>query len=230
MRIRILLALSILGCSAAFAATPVRLVAPSSGASLRGDHFATFTWSSDRPIDAEEWEAFLSVDGGRYYSVRITPHLDLNLRSFEFLVPNIASDDVRLLMRVGDEHVETIYEFSQRFSIRPSPSVVVGRRLTAEPPPESARPGEPPVVQWATGGRAGDNVTVAHSRPRGAALRVRITEKHQTSTIALSRQETSAIELVADASAAVTFFSAPPASSPHIASRDVLRLITRLNV
>ena len=229
MRIRILFALSILGCSAAFAAAPVRLVAPSNGVALRGDHFATFTWASDRRVEAEEWEAFLSVDGGRYYSVRITPHLDLGIRSFEFLVPNIASDDVRLLMRVGDEHVETIVEFPQRFSIRPSPSTVVGRRLTAGPGPESARPGEAVVVQWASGSRGGENIEVAQTRPHGVAVCARILDTREVATAALTRHETRVALVTFDASASMATFN-DAAAPPRVITRDVLRLITRLNV
>jgi hypothetical protein len=230
VRTRILLAvLSLVCCGAAFA-TPVRLIAPSAGVTLRGDHFATIAWVADRRVEAEEWEAFLSVDGGRYYSVRITPHLDLDVRTFEFLVPNIASDDVRLLMRVGDEHIETIIQFPQRFSIRPSPSTVVGQRLTAEPGPESARPGEAVVVQWATGGRDGARAEVAQSRPSGAALRRRICDGNAHSNFGLTRDQApvSALMLTIGVTSTPRIKHAAASTSPH--APDLLRLATRLNV
>ena len=52
-------------------------------------------------IVAEEWEAFLSFDGGATYPVRITPHLDLELRRVRWQVPAIptsvsVSDDAAL--------------------------------------------------------------------------------------------------------------------------------------
>jgi hypothetical protein len=230
VRIRTLLAaLSLFCCGAAFA-TPLRLIAPSAGVTLRGDHFATIAWVADRGIDAEEWEAFLSVDGGRYYSVRITPHLDLDMRSFEFLVPNIASDDVKLLMRVGDEHIETIIEFPQRFSIRPSPSTVIGQRLTAEPGPESARPGEAVVVQWAAGGRDGARADVAQSRPSGAALRRQIRESNAHSNFGLTRDEAPVMALMPTIGVASMPRIKHVAASTSAHAPDLLRLATRLNV
>jgi hypothetical protein len=45
-------------------------------------------------LAAVEWEAFLSLDGGRTYPVRITPHLDLSIRRrFHFQVPAFPTRD-----------------------------------------------------------------------------------------------------------------------------------------
>lgn len=48
--------------------------APRAGAELAAGSLATVAWDGP-PRGAEEWEAFLSLDGGRTYRLRITPHL-----------------------------------------------------------------------------------------------------------------------------------------------------------
>src|SRR3989442_160803 len=55
---------------------PIRLVTPVAGVALRGGESTAISWEADAlPPEAEEWEAFLSIDGGQHYSIRITPHL-----------------------------------------------------------------------------------------------------------------------------------------------------------
>ena len=48
------------------AAEPLELAAPADGTTLAGGSMATISWRATGPLphDAEEWEAFLSVDGG----------------------------------------------------------------------------------------------------------------------------------------------------------------------
>src|SRR6476661_1831838 len=80
---RLSLAVALLAFASFARAESLRVVAPANGATLRGGSFAELRWTSARlPSDAEEWEAFLSVDGGKYYAFRVTPHLDIKLRSF----------------------------------------------------------------------------------------------------------------------------------------------------
>ena len=99
---RVLFAI-VLVASAAFArADALRLLAPADGAALRGGSRAELRWSAaELPPAAEEWEAFLSVDGGRYYGW--ISRLDIDLRSFTFGVPNVAQDGCRILIRHGEE-------------------------------------------------------------------------------------------------------------------------------
>src|SRR5579864_3008613 len=128
----------------------IQVLSPADGTALRGGHFATLTWSAQQvPSGAEEWEAFLSLDGGRYYAVRLTPHLDIGVRSFQVLIPNVDSNDVRLLVRTGDERVETIVELPQRLRIRAEAPSILPHTIGGRG--ESARPNEPPVVQWSVG-------------------------------------------------------------------------------
>jgi len=117
---RLLLIITALTALAVSAAADVTLLAPRAGERLEGGSDATISWRAAKlPAHAEEWEAFLSVDGGKTYAVRITPHLDLRTRSFRFRVPNLAASNVRILIRVGDEIDERRVELPQTFSITP---------------------------------------------------------------------------------------------------------------
>jgi hypothetical protein len=148
--IRRTLLIATLICAAARAES-LHLISPTDGAVLRGGHFTTLSWAAvNLGKNAEEWEAFLSVDGGRYYSVRLTPHLNINVRTFKVLVPNVDSDDVRLLFRTGNERSETIIEMPQRQRIR-AEAIAVRPSATHARGPESARPNEPAVVVWSVG-------------------------------------------------------------------------------
>jgi hypothetical protein len=140
---------------------PVRLVAPQSGAALLGGSTAELEWAPLAPFsrleDVEEWEAFLSFDGGETYPVRITPHLDRDLRRVRWQVPAIPASEARLLLRFGDEHRELYLELPQRFSITgaPGPEPLFALANLAASPGEPALPGSPGVVAWVEGSRRG---------------------------------------------------------------------------
>jgi len=83
---RLSLAIALLALASFARAESLRVVAPANGATLRGGSFAELRWTSAQlPAGAEEWEAFLSVDGGKYYAFRVRPHLDIQLRKFTFV-------------------------------------------------------------------------------------------------------------------------------------------------
>jgi len=140
------------------AASPlVELSAPAPGATLRGGSYALLSWRGERlPPEADEWEAFLSTDGGAHYRFRITPHLDLSLRSVAWLVPNIDATDARILIRFGNEREEQVSELPMSFSIARDrrgelPPLTTGLIERGEP----ARDGDEGVIWWAQGDRAG---------------------------------------------------------------------------
>lgn len=139
---------------------PVELVAPRDGAVLRAGETLTVEWAPRagfERLEAEEWEAFLSFDGGRYYAVRVTPHLDIVHRRFTFEVPGVVTDDARLMLRFGDEVREEVgFEMPQRFAVAPR-LVTRGPEPTAEThaPGEAARPRDRGVVVWVEGSRSG---------------------------------------------------------------------------
>jgi hypothetical protein len=143
----------------------LRLLAPADGTELAGGASATLEWRETAPLPAhvEEWEAFLSVDGGHYYALRITPHLDRDLRRFTFTVPNVASDDARILLRFGDEERETEVELPVQLRIRFDPLAPRAWPVFEEEEGESAREGEEPVHAWLAGERDGSELrAVAH--------------------------------------------------------------------
>lgn len=142
--------------------SPVRLVAPQAGTTLLAGSTAELEWT---PLAAfspsEEWEAFLSLDGGATYPVRITPHLDQDLRRVRFQVPAIPTARGRILLRFGDERRETAVELPERFAIAAAPAFLpalgggftLARRAAA--PGETALPGHAGVVAWTEGSRRG---------------------------------------------------------------------------
>ena len=141
---------------------PVRLVAPRAGATLAAGSTAELEWAPAETFAGlarvEEWEAFLSVDGGATYPVRITPHLDQDLRRAQFQVPSIPTADARILLRFGDERQETAIELPVRFAIAGSPARTfpLARRVAA--PGEPALPGQAGVVAWVEGSRRGGSL------------------------------------------------------------------------
>ena len=153
----------------------VRLLAPIASAELTGGSREIVEWiadAGDLPAHVEEWEAFLSVDGGKYYATRITPHLDASVRRFAFTVPNVTTSDARILLRFGDERRETEVELPQRFAIRGTVSAVPRGQLVSFDG-EAAREGDRPVVSWAAGERDGSEIRELTRRdPAMAAHRV----------------------------------------------------------
>lgn len=144
---------------------PVRVVAPAPGTELTAGSMASVEWEAledglgGRRI--HEWEAFLSLDGGRTWPLRLTPHLDIGIRRFNFQVPAFPSRDARLLLRFGDEREETEVEVPGSFTIA---AIAAGRHRIAPEllPPgmrlsrgESARSGYRGVVLWTEGRRDG---------------------------------------------------------------------------
>ena len=195
---RLLLAVALATFASSARAESLRLVAPAAGASLRGGSFAELSWTAEQlPAHAEEWEAFLSLDGGRYYAFRVTPHLDLDRKRFIFLVPNLDSNEARILIRTGNEVSEAHFESPSSFSIvrdpgaEPlvSPLISFGRG-------EAAREGDPTVLSWTDGARNGAGLTSRSSAP----LPLHSLEPHATE--------------LADASPAVVAYASDSIATP----------------
>lgn len=141
---------------------PVELLRPADGEVLEAGREATVAWRAVRDLAAEgirEWEAFLSFDGGRHWPVRVTPHLDADRPSFRFTVPAVASDDVRLMLRFGDEVREVGYVLPLRLRTVVPPGARTPLAAPAVGPGEAARPGAPGVVLWVEGSRDGARTT-----------------------------------------------------------------------
>ncbi|MCU1246298.1 MAG: hypothetical protein JWN02_2208 [Acidobacteria bacterium] len=158
---RPLLAVALLALATIARADSPRLLAPAQGATLRGGSYAELRWSAaPLPAATEEWEAFLSIDGGKYYAFRVTPHLDIELRRFTFVVPNVDTHDARILIRTGDEVQETHFEIPGSFSIVRDPNAEqIAPRLLQLGRGEAAREGDPAVLSWTEGARNGSGVS-----------------------------------------------------------------------
>jgi len=149
-----------------------RLVAPAAGTELRAGSLAAVEWEDlTLPAGVEEWEAFLSIDGGRTWPLRVTPHLDRSIRRFAFRVPDLPTKDARLQLRFGDERREIEIETPQRFTIEPRHRSVwepqIGRSLArGEQPPA----GEEGVAFWVEGSRSGAGLREVMASDSGASL------------------------------------------------------------
>jgi hypothetical protein len=141
----------------------IRLEQPATGATLTGGSTATIAWSATSlDSEVEEWEAFLSVDGGRYYGARITPHLDVSIREFRWTVPNVSSRDARILLRFGNEKDEREVELPVSLKIEAAaPQLVSTAAVTTAGEP--ARPGDPGVAVWAESDRRGAHLSLVNS-------------------------------------------------------------------
>ncbi|MGE0641356.1 MAG: hypothetical protein AB7G12_15010 [Thermoanaerobaculia bacterium] len=105
----------------------------------------------------DEWEAFLSLDGGRDYSIRLTPHLDAEVRSFAVTLPDLATEEARLLLRFGDGRHEVEEEMPWTFAIEATSPHVRLPRWLAMGRGEAARGGEAGVISWVDGPRDGSS-------------------------------------------------------------------------
>lgn len=155
---------------------PVELLRPAPDEVLVSGRESTIAWRALRDLGAEgvhEWEAFLSFDGGRSWPVRATPHLDISVSSFRFAIPLVPSDDVRIMLRFGDERREVGYILPMVLTSKLADGVWTPP-IQAEPvlgPGEAARPGDPGVVLWVEGARDGRQVVTRSCslRPVAAA-------------------------------------------------------------
>jgi hypothetical protein len=164
---RPLLAIALFAFASFARAGSLRLVAPAAGVTLRGGSFAELRWSAAQvPPSAEEWEAFLSIDGGKYYAFRVTPHLDIDRRRFTFVVPNVDTSAARILIRTGNEVQEMHFEARGTFSIVRDAKAEIGvPNLLQFGRGEAARDGDPAVLSWADGSRNGSGIRQQTSAP-----------------------------------------------------------------
>ena len=190
---------------------------------LRGGHFATITLDP-KYVDGhtEEWEAFLSVDGGHYYSIRLTPHVDAAIRTFDVLVPNVDTSNARVLFRTGNERIETLHPVSTAFRIHADPSAPIPLSREGRTSPEGARPGEPAVVMW-TDARG---LHTAAPIPVGCQQALRDETSDQWQSVLPLHAASPSIAVAARIRVERSRVTSPPAGF----TADVLLLSTRMNV
>jgi hypothetical protein len=174
---------------------PVRLVSPRAGAALTAGSTVELEWAPFAEIEhAEEWEAFLSLNDGKTYPIRITPHLDLDLHRVRWQVPDVPTSAARLLLRFGDEiHEEQVLKLPQRFAIVPSPIPPLAADFAfarvAPTRGEPALPGHRGVVSWVEGSRRGGSLrqVVADVQPE-VRDRIALPEAHPEPVLLSSGQ------------------------------------------
>lgn len=136
-----------------------RLLAPAHGEELTAGTDAVVDWEGlALPPHVVEWEAFLSVDGGKTWPLRITPHLDIAIRRFTFRVPDLPTREARLMLRFGDERREVGVETPVQFAIRPGRSAGMLPPRRAFSRGERPREGQLGVAYWVEGSRQGGHL------------------------------------------------------------------------
>ena len=184
----------------------------------------------------QEWEAFLSLDGGATYPVRITPHLDQDLRRIHFQVPPVPARDARILLRFGNETRETAVELPGRFAIVASPAGACPRPWRGPSRRgEPALPGHAGVVAWVEGSRRGGDLRqVVAAEP--LSLEERLAPQEMRGEAAVLASEPTPPD--SSGSLPETGAAAPPAGRGSALSRagtgpvlflDILLLIQRRN-
>ena len=198
---------------------------PAAARPLRGGSMATLTMSLRQlPPHAEEWEAFLSLDGGAHYTVRITPHLDLAVRRVSWVVPNVDTAAARIMIRAGNERLETSFQLPEIFVIARDPNAALPPMLAA--PLTRAEDG---VVEWAEGDRAGTRIALARNAPPPSDME----SLHAASAFAEAPLDGPKLR--------VAHWEAPEANAPRTSPRghetsqprnpnNILLLSTRMNV
>lgn len=198
------------------------------GTVLRGGAFSTIERPAALPANAEEWEAFLSFDGGRYYAVRITPHLDVARRQFTWVVPNVDTRNARILIRAGDERRETLYELPERFAIvRDARAALPRRGIAPAANGEAARAGDPGVVAWTDGDRSGG--ALVERSARCDRSRVAAARSHERGVTSLAAAAAVHVRRPVVAARHDVTSHIPRAVSPA-RSTDILLATSRLNI
>lgn len=164
--------------NAAHAVSLVEWVSPRPGAVWRAGEAVTLEWRREEPwprgLDVEEWEAFLSLDGGRTFPIRLTPHLEAGLRAVRLRVPALPTEHASVLLRLGNERREVEWPVPGEFRIEAGPYAVDGELSSLAVQRfkvgrgESARAGDAGVVVWAEGRRDGGDWHAATAAPVSA--------------------------------------------------------------
>jgi hypothetical protein len=85
----------------------IRLISPKSGEALVPGEKVLISWTADIPRELDlrycEQEIYLSLDGGKTRSIRITGRLPGTIRKFVWTVPNLQTENAVLILHFGTE-------------------------------------------------------------------------------------------------------------------------------
>jgi hypothetical protein len=226
----------LVGAAARAERLPVAWVSPAPSTDWTAGETITLEWHQTgewgRGLRVEEWEVFLSLDGGRSYPVRLTPHLESDLRSVRVAVPGLPTSHASLLLRVGDERREAEWRVPGEFVIR---GIASGKAVIDHAPAptrgEAARRGDAGVVLWAEGRRDGGDWRSAATAP-AASWWPSIEPQHGGAEAAAAAESPG---LEADCRRPIRLASLPAPPEPRPTSPrsprgiPILRLVERLN-
>lgn len=212
----------------------VWLVEPAAGTRVVAGSSTFLEWEAPAtPANVDEWEAFISVDGGRTYLSRITPHLDATIHRFRFTVPNLPGAEIALLLRFGDEREERRFLFPARLRISGMVSdPPSGAKVRAEP----FAAGEEGATSWVEGSRDGSSLraVVIDARGMSSGGRELQTPLRDRSAVALtassSRHDSVRYALVAGLAAVDDSGLHAPAIFPPCFISDILLKSRRRNI
>lgn len=238
MRRITLLSLLLLAAAATVSAAQeklaVRLLAPAVHAEADPGSTLLLAWENDGTLkDVEEWEAFLSVDGGRTYPIRITPHLDASIHAFPWNVPLLPGADLSILLRLGNERTEHEIAFPGHLRIRKTiPPELLARRIDAQAAQrtEVLNDHGQLLVEWIDGTR--DGLALRHTVVRDTMLNAAYdfaSSDPQTSP-AVSRHSIESATPVTRAAVIARLERTTPRSHPQPFRSDILTLVRRLNI
>ena len=215
---------------AARASTDARLIEPAAHAEVVAGETLFLTWdAANVPPEVEEWEAFLSVDGGRTYPIRITPHLNAGIRRFAWTVPLLPGADVSILLRLGDERAEHEIAFLNRLHIRRTiPPEMLFRENVVRKTATLDDHGQT-LTEWIDGPRDGSVLqrVVVSATALGAAHHLTQREPH---ALALVRSNCGRIEPAANVSRLIETSRTAPRPPSQSRNVDLLTLARRLNI
>jgi hypothetical protein len=85
----------------------ITLISPTAGQVLYPGQKIRVEWKTSNPFPINrsmcEMELWLSLDGGRTYTLALTPSMDPNITFFYWLVPNMPTNSALLDIRFGCE-------------------------------------------------------------------------------------------------------------------------------
>ena len=217
----------------------LRLTAPAGGQVLVAGSLAELAWEPGADLEAwpraREWEAFLSLNGGETFPLRITPHLELSENRVSFRVPQLAAEDVRILLRVGDETEERSQPVPFKWRIVSHGASVIPvtqRVLQAADRGEAARPGDEGVWSWMEA--SGDGRWVEYqSVPDPRAFHRALPERVRVGRSFIdSRSERERFDLASRFDSEISFLTVAETrqrSGSLLRSRPILILVQRFN-
>jgi hypothetical protein len=158
----LLLSALLAGAARPSAAAP-RLLSPTPGAFIAPGRVARIEIGG-APSGAEEWEAFVSLDGGRTYPLRVTPHLPIAERTFDWTVPALAPGALRVRVRFGTRGIEREFILEDGFEVATGDAgdLLASEAAALGQPPA---PGEEQTVAWIDLANGRARLVVPAARP-----------------------------------------------------------------